>query len=155
MVWDKTCSLELLSQKSAGYGVTVVNSWLARQHPSRMRTVRLPTVGRGHDSSHANFPPSPSMHDPSPAMHTPCGQTDTCENITFLQLRLQAVITLIPSLKWMSTRFTINIFLSLTPWQWKIDECAQAYSSCFAGTPNRFLVTSHMARNNGTANMYK
>ena len=40
---------------------------------------------------------APAMHSPHhtcpPAMHAPCGQTDTCENITFPQLLLQTVMT--------------------------------------------------------------
>ena len=70
-------------------------------HSSRMRTARLLAVsgmgGGGGDWGQTllEADPLPPKADPPPSIQRqtpPCGQTDTCQNITFPQLCLLAVI---------------------------------------------------------------
>ena len=69
----------LLSQIFNGYlSKYSENEFETRQHSSRMRTARLPTVCVSAATTRCKYPPGE--------------QTDTCENITFPKLRLRAVI---------------------------------------------------------------
>ena len=85
---------------------------MARKHSSRMRTGYFPTVSVvshvrgwvGPPHGHTHLPPrrdmGPEIPTPRKAMETEistsCGQTDTCENTNFPQLRWR-VVTSSPS----------------------------------------------------------